>query len=218
MNMSGRLLVASPYLTDGNFLRSVVLILQHSEDGAFGLVINRPTDNRFAELAELTEAASEARQDDFIHRGGPVDGPLMALHDLAGIGEPCIGKAGSDEWDEPQEPASQIVIKNNPAEPWGAISIQYSQPPAWLTADEDHLRILHGRSDVRVRYVVDYSGWGPTQLENEMEAGGWLSCSAETDLVFGDIHEVWERCVHRCGNDILGDLIPAARSASAPEN
>jgi putative transcriptional regulator len=51
-NLSGRLLIASPYLSDGNFMRSVIFMIRHDVEGAFGLAINRPTDRRFRDLVE----------------------------------------------------------------------------------------------------------------------------------------------------------------------
>ena len=89
LNLSGRLLVASPYLSDGNFLRTVVFIIKHDVDGAFGLSINRPSDRRFGELIDVHDSEGKVRDDDWIYVGGPVRGPLLALHSLAGIGEPC---------------------------------------------------------------------------------------------------------------------------------
>jgi putative transcriptional regulator len=77
-SIQGRALVASPYLTDPNFLRSVVYILRHDEEGAIGLVLNRPLGTTIGELLEqLTEQAVDNSQPVFC--GGPVDGPLMML-------------------------------------------------------------------------------------------------------------------------------------------
>lgn len=78
-SLAGQLLIASPFLDDGNFNKSVVLIIQHSEDGAFGLVLNRPTEHR---VQDVWEVASEESfdTDAVVHCGGPVDGPLMAIH------------------------------------------------------------------------------------------------------------------------------------------
>jgi len=71
--------VASPYLADPNFHKTVVLMLQHDEDGAFGLVLNRPTPGRLRDIWELLEGQPcDCEQP--IYQGGPVEGPLMALH------------------------------------------------------------------------------------------------------------------------------------------
>lgn len=77
-SIQGRALVASPYLTDPSFLRSVVYILRHDEEGAIGLVLNRPLNTTIGDLLEqLTEEPLQNRQPVFC--GGPVDGPLMML-------------------------------------------------------------------------------------------------------------------------------------------
>lgn len=176
-SLAGQLLIASPYLSDRNFMRSVVMIVSHDDEGAFGLSLNRPTDRRLSEVVELSMPSTMSRDDDLIYEGGPVDGPLLALHDLAGVGTPVGG------------PASNV----------------------WLTGDEDHLRLLLTRVDAQVRFIAHYSGWGPGQLDREMEVGGWLVCDAEEDLVFDDPDEIWESAVKRCGREILSSLSPGLR-------
>jgi putative transcriptional regulator len=78
-SLKGRFLVASPHLADPNFFRSVVLMIQHDEEGAFGVVLNRPTNNTIADLWELISQLPCDNQDP-VHVGGPVAGPLIALH------------------------------------------------------------------------------------------------------------------------------------------
>lgn len=76
--IQGQALVASPYLTDPNFLRSVVYILRHDEEGAIGLLLNRPLGTTVGSLLEhLTEVP--VHNDQPVYYGGPVDGPLMML-------------------------------------------------------------------------------------------------------------------------------------------
>src|SRR5205085_2802102 len=75
----GQLLIASPRMTDPNFHRTVVLIIRHGEDGAMGLVLNRPLE---ISVKEACEEALETpcRVEGPLHRGGPCEGPLMVLH------------------------------------------------------------------------------------------------------------------------------------------
>ena len=215
-NLTGRLLIASPHLRDGNFLQSVVFIIRHDIEGAFGLAINRPTSRRFRELVEMSSTEGTARDDDFLYLGGPVEGPLLALHDLAGVGEPC----GPFDPDQPTDfigpmesniHGSKHIVHDTPTEPWGSMSIELGNPPAWITGDDDHLRILLRRPDARVKYVSHYSGWGAGQLDYELDAGGWLVGEADPNLVFGDANEVWEQAVQRCGRDILAEMSPGIR-------
>ena len=85
-SLQGNFLTASPQLADGNFNRSVVLMVKHDEDGAFGLVLNRPTENTVAEVWKLvTEQPSDCQEP--IYLGGPVQGPLVAVHALRDAAE-----------------------------------------------------------------------------------------------------------------------------------
>ncbi len=214
-NLSGRLLIASPYLSDGNFMRSVVFIIRHDVEGAFGLTINRPTSRRFRDLVESSSGGSgEPREDDHIFRGGPVEGPLLALHDLAGVGEPCGPFDPTGELLQPGQSMNHGVkytVHDYPAEPWGSMSIELGNPPAWITGDDDHLRILLRRHDANVRYICDYSGWGPGQLDEELRVGGWLAGDADPDILFGDPEKAWELAVKQCGQEILTEMAPGVR-------
>lgn len=84
--ITGHLLVASRFLRDPNFIRTVVLMVQHDEEGALGLVLNRPGDKSIADVWERTghEACDNPQR---IHVGGPVPGPLMALHTIEELSE-----------------------------------------------------------------------------------------------------------------------------------
>lgn len=88
-SLAGYLLIASQYLGDANFNRAVILLLQHSEEGAFGLVLNRPTNYIVSE--ECDDLPDEFDDiDSLIHYGGPVEGPLMALHTLSKYAEHTV--------------------------------------------------------------------------------------------------------------------------------
>ena len=84
--LTGHLLVASPHLLDPNFVKAVVLLVQHNKDGALGLVVNRPIDKNVQDLwREVGGGPCESQQP--VHLGGPVPGPLMAVHGHAKAGE-----------------------------------------------------------------------------------------------------------------------------------
>ncbi|MEM6474234.1 MAG: YqgE/AlgH family protein, partial [Planctomycetota bacterium] len=176
-SISGKLLIASPYLSDPNFMRSVVLIVSHDEQGAFGLSLTRPTNRRLSDIVEMSLPSAKIRDDDWIYEGGPVDGPLLAVHSMAGVGSPVVDES--------------IAI--------------------WITSEEEHLRMLLTRTDIQVRFAAKYSGWGPGQLDSELEAGGWLVGPAESEIVFEDAENVWESSVKRCGHDVLSSISPGLR-------
>ena len=85
-NLKGHLLVASPHLADPNFVKTVVLLIHHSEEGAFGVVLNRPADNTIKELWEQV-GETPCESDRRVNVGGPVAGPLMAVHTDKQLGE-----------------------------------------------------------------------------------------------------------------------------------
>ncbi|MCC6579480.1 MAG: YqgE/AlgH family protein [Phycisphaeraceae bacterium] len=79
-SLQGCLLVAGPNLLDPNFFHTLVLLVQHGEEGALGLIINRPTQ---AKLTEVWNQVSEGPcgMEAVLHQGGPCEGPLMVLHE-----------------------------------------------------------------------------------------------------------------------------------------
>lgn len=85
-SLQGKLLVASPHLADGNFFRSVVLMVKHDEEGAFGLILNRPLSSSLGEVwkavAEEFQLEEEVSSEQPIYLGGPVQGPLVAIHQV----------------------------------------------------------------------------------------------------------------------------------------
>ncbi|MCA9269463.1 MAG: YqgE/AlgH family protein, partial [Planctomycetales bacterium] len=84
-SLQGHFLIASPQLNDGNFARSVVLLVQHNAEGALGVVLNRPSGSTVADV--WREAVGEPCDcTSPVYVGGPCEGPLMAVH-----GQPASG-------------------------------------------------------------------------------------------------------------------------------
>jgi len=78
-SLQGTLLIASPQLPDPNFYRTVVLVLEHHEEGALGLVLNRPGNGTVRQTLE-SACGPSPQNDQALFVGGPVPGPLMVLH------------------------------------------------------------------------------------------------------------------------------------------
>jgi putative transcriptional regulator len=85
-SLKGHFLVAGPKLLDPNFGRAVILLFEHTAEGAAGVIVNRPTS---AIVSEITEVVLEERLvwDKPIHLGGPVPGPLVMLHTREPLGD-----------------------------------------------------------------------------------------------------------------------------------
>jgi putative transcriptional regulator len=183
--IAGRLLLASPYLSDPNFYRSVIYMVRHDEEGAFGLLLNRPGQITLDELFS-DRLGRPPKRSDPIYFGGPVDGPLIALHTLSGLGDPCGPLSSEESLDGDEDGGSS---------------------PVWITADDDQLTVLADRTDVQVRFVVRYSGWGPGQLDRELGQGGWLVGPPDWPAIFGPSDSLWENMVKRVGREILGGIL-----------
>jgi len=185
--IAGRLLVASPYLTEESFFRTVLYMVRHDAEGAFGLILNRRTEHTLEEIF-ADRLGHVPKRTDKIHFGGPVEGPLMALHTLPGLGEPC----GPEVLQLSPETISDEVAGSS---------------PVWITADDDHLTMLVNRVDLEVRFLSRYSGWGPSQLDRELNQGGWLVGPPDWRTIFADADGMWENVIKRLGRDILGGII-----------
>ena len=87
--LSGHLLVASTELPDPNFAQTVVLVVEHDENGALGVVLNRPSNYTLKEIWEqVTDQACDSEQP--LNLGGPLVGPLMAVHTVDFIADKGI--------------------------------------------------------------------------------------------------------------------------------
>jgi putative transcriptional regulator len=168
-------LLSMPQLADPNFKRTVVLLCQHDEDGAFGLVVNR----RLETAARITVN---------------LDPPVTSDRDLQlWIGGPV----------EPQ--SSWILVGRLPPEPddrdvYGGMRITDS---LYLSRSPDLLRrLLEPDPPRHARLIVGYSGWGPGQLESELEASSWLVSDVDQDLIFNTpADRMWEAAIRRLGAD-----------------
>ena len=164
-SLEGHLLLASPELLDPNFVHTVVLLIEHNDLGAVGLVLNRPTSKTVQELwRQVGESPCESKRS--IHLGGPVSGPIMSLHGLGELAE------------------TEIV------------------PSVFFAAKKENLDQLVRRSDdQKSKIFIGHAGWGPGQLEDEIQQGAWHSLPANSDDVFDAAGEdLWHRLVERLDN------------------
>jgi len=152
-SFKGHFLVASPHLMDPNFVRTVVLLVHHNEDGAFGVVLNRPTEST---IRELWEKVSEqpCSSDQRVHLGGPVSGPLMAVHTDASLAEmeiiPGVYFAAQRDHLEKllqQEEHSLLLFVGHSG--WGGGQLETElQQGAWLTSPATPEFVFYGDDDL----------------------------------------------------------------------
>jgi putative transcriptional regulator len=162
-SLRGHLLIAGPSLVDPNFWRTVVLVGEHSEEGALGVVLNRASDAAVDEtVPELAILADDLGQ---VHVGGPVQPSAIVV--LADFLEP--------------ERAASLVLDS----------------VGFLPAEVDPTTLGELR---RARVFAGYAGWGPGQLDGELEEGSWIVEPALPEDVFtSDPDALWSDVLRRKG-------------------
>lgn len=156
MNLAGSILISMPGMGDPRFERSVILICAHSEDGAMGIIVNKPSaDLDFAGLLDhLDIARGTERRDIRVHVGGPVErGRGFVLH------------------------SADYRAAGGTMEVAGGYA---------MTATLDILQELaQGGGPREALLALGYAGWGPGQLENEIQQNAWLNVMPDETLLFG---------------------------------
>ena len=172
--LTGQLLIAMPSMTDPRFATSVVYVCAHTDDGAMGIVVNRPLASpSFADLLQQlgVDPVPPARSIRLC-QGGPVDharGFVLHSADWTGDGSLRVDDATALT-------ASLDILK------------------AIATGGGPQLGVL----------ALGYAGWGPGQLEQEIAQNAWLSAPADSDLLFDDAHDTkWRRALAKLKVDPL---------------
>jgi len=162
----GRLLVATPPLEDANFDRTVIYVLEHHDDGAIGVVINRPSIEALDEPLDRWIELQTVPSSVFV--GGPVED--TALIALAETPEPL------EENGDYLSPIHGTIA-----------SADLTADPALVAPEVRSVRVFRG-----------YAGWGPGQLEGEIDAGAWLVLDSEPGDVFShEPDELWRTVLRR---------------------
>lgn len=178
--LDGQLLLAMPTMTDKRFRKAVIYMCRHSEEGAMGIIINQSAKN--LTLPKLL------RQLDLLDVGGEeAMQPMLRDMDVH-IGGPVSSERGF------------VLHSNDYRIDDATVTIGDG---ICLTATIDILRaIAQGKGPADCMLALGYSGWAPGQLEDELQANGWLHCKADRELVFGrDIEQTYDRALAKLGVD-----------------
>ena len=168
-SLAPRLLLSMPQLMDPNFARTVVLLCDHSPEGAFGLVLNRPTD--------------------------------VAASSVVGLVPPVESDNGMRLWiGGPVEPHRGWILLGQ--EPPGVETRRIVDGLYLSTSPELLRQVLETAPPPKARVLAGYAGWGPGQLDLELNESSWLTADVELDLVFGtEAALMWEAAIRRLGAD-----------------
>ncbi len=170
--LAGQLLIAMPNMRDPRFTRTVIYVCAHNADGAMGLVVNRLV--------------------------GSVTFP--DLLDQLGIDTKAVTEEIRVHFGGPVESGRGFVLHSG--EYHHASTLQVAEQMA-LTATVDILQdIAKDAGPRRSLLALGYAGWGPGQLDAEIQSNGWLNVSADEQLVFDeDLDGKWERAINKLGVD-----------------
>lgn len=165
--LGGKLLIATPMIGDPRFDRSVILMCDHSDEHAMGIIINKPVSGlRLPELFDQLGIESDITAPDrAVLLGGPVErdrGFVLHSNDFAADGSTL--------------PVSEGI---------------------GLTATKDILEaIASDHPPRRSVLALGYAGWGPGQLEDELTANAWLVADPDEALIFSDTNDdKWEKAL-----------------------
>ena len=182
--LEGKLLIALPGMSDPRFDRSVIYMCAHSATGAMGLIVNKPIEGlAFQELLRRLELPVSEQTPN-----SPIlfGGPVET-------GRGFVLHSGEYEGAESTLPISSGIS---------------------LTATLDILRaISEGHGPDQALFALGYAGWGPGQIESEIQANGWVHCDADTAVVFGtDMDAKWSVALRKLGIDMSGLSAHAGRA------
>ena len=175
MNLTNQFLIAMPGMGDDTFSGAVVYLCEHTENGALGLVINKPIDIKLKNLFQKVDLSLDSHElaEQPVFYGGPVQTERgFVLHEKLG--------------DEP-------VYSSTLSIPGGLE----------MTTSKDVLEALsHGAGPRRLLVTLGYSGWAAGQLEDELGRNGWLTVDAVPEIIFDTpVAERYDRAVSLLGFD-----------------
>lgn len=173
MDLTHHFLIAMPGLNDPNFHHTVTYICSHTEEGAMGIVINKPLDLMLGEILEQMDITlkDEIARDTPIYDGGPVQSDRgFILHQY------------DHDWDSSLKVNEQIGIATS-MDILDAIAI--------------------GKGPENTFIALGYAGWSAGQLEKEMKDNIWLSGPAESHIIFNTpVNQRWNSAANLLGIDI----------------
>jgi putative transcriptional regulator len=174
--LAGRLLVATPLLGDPSFRRSVVLVVEDEpEEGTLGVVLNRPTATPVRQVLESwTDLVTGPS---VVFRGGPVSpNSALGLAIVPGEDDEPVGWRALDG----------IALRSR----LGLVDLD--APPQLLEGGIASLRVFAG-----------YAGWGPGQVQAEIEEGAWYVLPAEpADAFAAEPERLWQVVLRRAGGTL----------------
>lgn len=154
VNLTNHFLIAMPSMADDNFSRSLVYVAEHNEEGALGIIVNRPLELSVKELLERVEITPQAEGLDTapVFFGGPVQ-------------------------------TDRGFVLHRPIGGWQS-SLQVTAEIALTSSKDILQALAESGEPRDVLITLGYSGWSAGQLEDELAQNGWLTVAAEPHIIF----------------------------------
>lgn len=167
-DVTGQLLVSTSEMSDPRFAETVIYMVKHNDEGAFGLVINRPMAKGPIEdlLKSFGIGSDSAKGEIILHYGGPVSpGAGFILH--------------SDD----------VLLEN---------STKVADGIAMTADVKLLVEMSRGKGPRQALVMLGYAGWAPGQFEAELKAGAWFVVAADRSLIFGqDADKKWQQAMDK---------------------
>ena len=194
-HISPGFLIASPKLDDSPFERSVVVMVQHDDEGAMGFIVNKPLEIDFGSVIQSVndELSPSITADSFdvpVHFGGPVRVEQLWL-----MFQRTVGDSTGDLDDFDRKLVEKMQLADDSA---------FAFSDGWyLAASGDLIEgFATGDQNGDYRPFIGYCGWGAGQLEAEIEEGSWLLLDFDGEFLFESLPDVhWEDALNRLGVD-----------------
>jgi len=198
-SLENQLLIAMPSLGDPYFNKTVTYICEHNEEGAMGLIINLPVNITLADLLKQIEpdeggktghvnSNNELTKSDDVNDITLVTDITNSLEQLVLSGGPIAQQRG-------------FVLHSS--QPGWSSSLVLSKE-LMITTSKDILMAL-GTQQAPEQFIVTlgYAGWGPGQLEQELQANSWLTTPADVEILFKTpIEQRWKKATEKLGIDV----------------
>lgn len=154
VNFTGHFLIAMPAMEDPNFAKSVAYICEHNENGALGIVINRPINMKLDDLFEQISIELQNKEIGGapVHFGGPVQ-------------------------------IDRGFVLHQPVGQWQS-TIAINGETALTTSKDILEAAARGEGPDKMLVSLGYTGWSPGQLEQEVSQNAWLTVPAVDEILF----------------------------------
>lgn len=212
-SLENQLLIAMPSLGDSYFNKTVTYICEHNDEGAMGLIINSPVNITLYDLLKQIEdnvpsKAAKASQPNLSNDSGNTSDEnaemTEAVQQSTGLESDTLKDNSLEQLVLSGGPISQQrgFVLHSTQQGWNS-SLALSKEIMITTSKDILLALGTDKAPEQFMVTLGYAGWGPGQLEQELQANSWLTTPADSDILFNTpIEQRWKKATEKLGIDI----------------